>query len=637
MHNEKLFKWHYVIIGLVFLTFSIFIDQQPVSASHETEVDLEQLEKYIVDIIQWKKQDIGKEDSPLFNHKFLEQAGESSVDWYVFGLGRAGISDDYDAYLAIIKDEIERMYQSKRKLSRLKATEWHRIALAILSIGGDPTYIETNVQKKPIDLIADGVYQRGKTTRSLGAQGINGWIWGLITLDSLRYAVPDDANVTREKIITEIMRAQLPDGGFALQTDTQFEVDMTAMAIQALAPYYNDEKSYTYEQIAAEKKVTKTVREVVDEALDCLSEAQLEDGDFALMDIANAESTAQVIVALTALGIDPLRDERFIKNDQTLLDGLLKYRKSDGGFIHSEMYDDDNPTAQPDESNPMASEQALYTLVALYRHYEGYRTLHDFRKEMDDDLKENIEKVTDAIEKLPDDPKEAERNQVKDIFDQYLNIPIEERSYVYNYSKLAKVMDELDVENTSEFIVEHMDVHKEGEGFVTPLFHRERYESLDHSLTEEDLNEVKQLLQKAPTTEDYVDVVTWIERMKRDQIKATHQSTFHELKRRKEDIKQLEKHIDQMNETILEELVPLDQVSLKDREIVDEIFDRYEKLNTYDQAKVQGYEDLKRAQAKIDSLIRERYFKGAMVIAIIVMAIFLMKRYQKRKRQKWSA
>src|SRR5699024_7764412 len=289
---------------------------------------------------------------------------------------------------------------------------------------------------------------------------------------------------------------------------------------------------------------------------------------------------AQVIVALTALGIDPLRDERFIKNDQTLLDGLLKYRKSDGGFIHSEMYDDDNPTAQPDESNPMASEQALYTLVALYRHYEGYRTLHDFRKEMDDDLKENIEKVTDAIEKLPDDPKEAERNQVKDIFDQYLNIPIEERSYVYNYSKLAKVMDELDVENTSEFIVEHMDVrkemdddlkeniekvtdaieklpddpkeaernqvkdifdqylnipieersyvynysklakvmdeldventsefivehmdvHKEGEGFVTPLFHRERYESLDHSLTEEDLNEVKQLLQKAPTT-----------------------------------------------------------------------------------------------------------------------------------------
>src|SRR5699024_12158529 len=89
-----------------------------------------------------------------------------------------------------------------------------------------------------------------------------------------------DENEKQEKIITEVMRDQLPDGVFALQTDTQYEVDMTAMAIQALAPYYNDEKSYTYEQIAAEKKVTKTVREVVDEALDCLSEAQLEDGDF---------------------------------------------------------------------------------------------------------------------------------------------------------------------------------------------------------------------------------------------------------------------------------------------------------------------------------------------------------------------
>ena len=67
----------------------------------------------------------------------------------------------------------------------------------------------------PIDLIADGTYDRGRTT-PLGRQGINGWIWGLIALDSLRYPIPDGAFYTRDDIILEILRQQLPDGGFAL-------------------------------------------------------------------------------------------------------------------------------------------------------------------------------------------------------------------------------------------------------------------------------------------------------------------------------------------------------------------------------------------------------------------------------------
>ncbi|MFQ8690119.1 MAG: hypothetical protein ACLR9K_09670, partial [Blautia sp.] len=70
-------------------------------------------------------------------------------------------------------------------------------------------------------------------------------------------------------------------------------MDLTAMAIQALAPYYNSEQTYTYERMG--EKVTQTVRATVDEALECLSGRQQEDGGFVSMGSANSESCSQVI------------------------------------------------------------------------------------------------------------------------------------------------------------------------------------------------------------------------------------------------------------------------------------------------------------------------------------------------------
>ncbi len=80
---------------------------------------------------------------------------------------------------------------------------------------------------------------------SLGKQGINGWIWGLIALDSMRYEIPSDAFYTRDDIIKEILSRQLPSGGFTL-SGTQPDPDITAMALQALAPYCESEKEYIY-------------------------------------------------------------------------------------------------------------------------------------------------------------------------------------------------------------------------------------------------------------------------------------------------------------------------------------------------------------------------------------------------------
>lgn len=329
-------------------------------------------------IIDWKKASVGSApEEPLLGGAFLELAGSTAGDWYPIGLSLLGKEDCYAAYLAVIRDTVEARYRQPGRLSAAKATEWHRIILSVLAAGGDPTAFGTDENGRPINLLADGVYDRGKTT-SLGRQGINGWIWGLIALDSLRYEIPAGAYYSREEILTEILSRQLADGGWALSGSLS-DPDLTAMAVQALAPYSKEQKEYVYFRKATGTEVTATVSRAVGEALACLSALQLPTGDYASWGTQNVESTDQVIIALCCLGIDPLRDSRFIKNGNTLLSGVLRYRQPNGGFVHSYEFDPNNPTALPDQANSMAGEQTLLAMAALFRQQNGLRTLYDFR------------------------------------------------------------------------------------------------------------------------------------------------------------------------------------------------------------------------------------------------------------------
>ena len=126
---------------------------------------------------------------------------------------------------------------------------------------------------------------------------------------------------------------------------------MTAMALTALAPY----------------RERREVAEAIEGALQCLSEMQLENGCFASWGSENSESCAQVIVALTALGIDPQKDARFLKNGRSVLDALCDFVLDDG-FYHS---------AELVEVNGMATEQAYYALTAYARFRDGKSRLFD--------------------------------------------------------------------------------------------------------------------------------------------------------------------------------------------------------------------------------------------------------------------
>lgn len=615
---------------LIYLCTIIIIFFTTVNITHDVQANRSIQEQLLVDIeeiIEWKKYDVGiQKDEPLFRSSFVEQAGKSSGDWFPIGIGRIGYPDDYDAYLAVIAEEVAKRYRTEHKLSEAKATEWHRISLAILALGGDPRRIAKDEKGEWIDLIEDGTYNRGKVA-SLGLQGLNGWTWGLITLDSLQYRIPNDIETDRVYIIERILENQLDDGGFSLQGDIS-DPDMTAMTLQALSPYYNDEKTYTYTQIHTGQQVTKKVRDVIDEALDTLSKMQQDNGSFASLGIENTESIVQVIVALTSLGIDPLMDKRFIKNGKTVLDALKQFKHKDGGFIHSKTYEATNPTAKPDEVNSMATEQALYGLVSLYRFYEEGRALYDFREELDEDIKKEIDDLKYAIDDLPNPLTKKDEEKVSSLFERYKQLPIGERRYVYNYHVLSAALDELQIKNDAAFISEHIGETEVGEGIVTYYFTGEGQRK-SKEFTQEDIARYKALSEPL-TTEDYTEVTALLDKLKRANNRQDYESIYSDLRKKKEQIELIQADIDALNEMIVDELFPIEQLTFRDKDKVEAIIERYKQLSPEDQEKIVNYEDVERAYTKVKTNFRHIVLTASVAIILTILVVVWIV-YRKRK------
>ena len=75
----------------------------------------------------------------------------------------------------------------------------------------------------------------------------------------------------------------------------------------------------------------KEVSDSVRKGLVYLQDTQSKDGDFLQDGIAYSENLSYVMIALNSLGIS-VNDSRFAQNHQNLMDRLLAYQGSDGGF-----------------------------------------------------------------------------------------------------------------------------------------------------------------------------------------------------------------------------------------------------------------------------------------------------------------
>lgn len=586
----------------------------PVSASTATTDELLDI---ALGIVNWKKSDVGSdEDGFLISDTFLLVAGTTPGDWYPIGLSRIGISDNFDGYLAVINDNIQKRYQTDDKLDKAKATEWHRITLAVLCSGGNPRRMGENGD---IDLIADGVYMRVDSSGEgiLGKQGINGFIWGLIAIDSMCYEIPDDAYYTRDDIILNIMNRQLSDGGWALSGDTS-DPDITAMAIQALAPYYNSEKKYDYKSYADGSSVSKKVRTAVDEAIAFLSSVQQSDGGFTSWGMPNSESAVQVAVALCSLGIDIFSDTRFIKDGNTIYDGIIKYRNHDGGFLHSFVYDEQNPSSLPDKSNTMASEQALYGIASIMRFQNGMRRLYDLRPEQDAETKAQIHEIMQKIDTLTPLSPIAE---LKAAYDLYLALEGTERSYVYNYYRLSALIEFAGM----EFEAEDIKYNSGDAGVVEAITEftdvdKKAVDALPTNITTAYRAEVLRLYSKLTKSFDFDGKKQYL-------IK---------LEKAKNEIDAIEAEVADIKNEIKQALYPFDSITLSDRNKVCELYERYMALSEYDRALLSqsDAEGLLKAKAQVDALYLAVIIAAAALFVASACALFIVWHIKKRRKAK---
>lgn len=269
--------------------------------------------------------------------------GSVGGEWRVLGLARAGkiTSELSDGYYENLVSYIEE--NGSAKLDARKSTENSRVIIALSAIGKDATDV---AGYNLIEPLADYDF--------VTWQGLNGPVFALIALDTYSYEIPtasDDATqTTREELVNYILKSQLENGGWTFFGSTA-DPDMTGMAIQALAPYYNKNAD---------------VKSAVDKALDVLSASQQDNGGFASWGSVNVESCAQVLTALASLGIDADTDERFIKNGNTLVDAIMEF-SVENGFAH----------VKDSGYNQMATEQAYYALVSYKRVKNGKTSLYD--------------------------------------------------------------------------------------------------------------------------------------------------------------------------------------------------------------------------------------------------------------------
>lgn len=288
------------------------------------------------------------------------EVGSVGGEWAVLGLSRSSYDIPNEYYETYYRNVEKYVKKHKGILHNKKYTEYSKLIIALTAIGKDPR----NVSGYNL-LIPLGDYEQTIW------QGVNGPIWALIALDSGNYNIPKNPTAkiqaTREQYIQYILDCQLEDGGWSL-TESKGSIsdpDVTGMALQALARYQN----------------IPEVKTACFDALECMSRRQNQKGGFSSnWEEDTSESCSQMLVGLCEMGIS-LDDQRFVKNNHSVLDALLSFRQEDHGFLHSQ---------NGQSSNQMASEQAFYALVAVERSEQNKNSLYH----MSDAIKrETTEKV----------------------------------------------------------------------------------------------------------------------------------------------------------------------------------------------------------------------------------------------------
>lgn len=282
---------------------------------------------------------VAAERTELINNS-LADLSQKNDPWVIIELAKAGkleLAKDLEGYKASAYELIT------TATDKTKATELEKAIIALSALGIDATDIT----------VAGKKYNAVSALENTAINNISAVMFALTAIDSGKYNVAESSVLDRTKLINDLLGKQTADKGWCYWGD-KADADMTAMVVQSLAPYYT---AGSAEEAGISNELYDRVKLACNEAIIRLSEMQLADGTY-----GNANSTEMVLLALSAVGINGNRDNRFIKNGNSVYFGVLKFALNDeSGFCYT----------VGDKYNTMATEQGMRALIAFYKFREN--------------------------------------------------------------------------------------------------------------------------------------------------------------------------------------------------------------------------------------------------------------------------
>ncbi len=267
----------------------------------------------------------------------LSESAEGIGGWYLIALRRLASLDADASGLPPVSGmnllSVRSALEEKAAAEKGSITKRERMALTLQALGSTSPFIRETVMAA-----------RKETT-------LMPLVFALHLLNNL---APEEEPL-RQEILGRVLDLQLEDGGWAVIGNT-CDVDCTAMVLQALAPLRE----------GSERVQASAARGVA-----VLSGVQQENGGFLGLGMESAESCAQVLLALSDLGIDARRDDRFIKGGCSALDAMLRFRLPGDGFAHS----------LGGSRNDTATVQCFYALTGYESFLQGGGPYYVFRFE----------------------------------------------------------------------------------------------------------------------------------------------------------------------------------------------------------------------------------------------------------------
>lgn len=323
-------------------------------------------------------------------------------DWIVYDLLRAKEN--------IPEEKLETYYKSvvntvKDWKENKKPTEVERVALVLSVMNKDITNVGG------VNL-AEMIYNHP----GLDA-GSNEAAWALLALDAKKTQIPSDAKWSRGKLISVLLSFQnAENGGFGLNDNKKTGVDTTAMALQALAPY-------RHTNVLAKRAIDAGIMYLKNTMSDTY-------------DMGTSEATAQLLLTLAVLQINPL-DSEFGNSYSNTITSLMEYycdTEAGKGFCHDKANK---------KRNDMASVQAFQALTAYVQFKNGEKSYWDLSENYQEITANIVEQIIADIPEinlltLQDEPVLLEINKI------YQQLSDDEKGKVKNFDKLEDALKKIE-------------------------------------------------------------------------------------------------------------------------------------------------------------------------------------------------